>query len=77
MAWRKTDEQKKLEGSYRPDRAAPVKTVEAAELALTATVTTLAAAQKKLLTLKGSKKATARRNLQKLIDIQTRRLQRL
>jgi hypothetical protein len=75
MAWRKTDEQKKAEGSYRPDRAAPVKTVEAAELALTTTITTLAAAQKKLLTLKGSKKATARRNLQTLIEIQTRRLQ--
>jgi hypothetical protein len=75
MAWRKTDEQKKLEGSYRPDRAAPVKSLEAAEVALTTTITTLAAAQKKLLTLKGSKKATARRNLQKLIEIQTRRLQ--
>jgi hypothetical protein len=75
MAWRKTDEQKKAEGSYRPDRAAPVKTVDAAELALTTTITTLAAAQKKLATLKGSKTATARRNLQKLIEIQTRRLQ--
>src|ERR1700674_2784875 len=75
MAWRKTDEQKRLEGSYRPARAAPVKTVDAAEQALTTTITTLAAAQKKLATLKGSKTATARRNLQKLIEIQTRRLQ--
>ncbi|MGB9072509.1 MAG: hypothetical protein WCC22_07530 [Terriglobales bacterium] len=69
MGWRKTDAEKKAEGTYRSDRAAPVLPLAEAEAQLSDILTKLTAAEAKLTTLGSKKKATARRNLEKRIRI--------